>query len=251
MNMKKIVSIILIIVFICTIIIGSYNKYYSDILSDEDIEDLDIMYNFMHPVPRYEINNYKFIIRTEYNIVYENEEEGIIKFFIRGTRKFEDIITDIRAYLEEDYIHESAIYKNSEQLLQKYKDKKIYIIAHSLGATIANRLANTYNTTNKVFNIINIKFFCPYLAFEKENFYYRDLSIIENDYDIVPLLTYIRNYVKSHDIKIVFKTIPVNTLEFYFLHKIRFFYNIYNDNYIFVIDIMVLVIFIITLIYFY
>lgn len=251
MNITKIISILIIIVFIFTIIIGIYNKYYSDILSAEDIEDLDIMYQFMHPVPRAKINNYKFVIRTQYNIVYENEKENILKIFVRGTRKLEDVITDIKCYIEEDYIHDSAIYINTEKLLNKYKDRKLYLIGHSLGATIINRLANTYNTVNPYFNIINIKFFCPYLAFEKESFYYRDLSIIENDYDIVPFLTYIRNYVKSHDIKIVFKTIPTNTLEFLFLHKIRYFYNIYDDNNIFFIDIGVLVIFIITLIYFY
>jgi hypothetical protein len=251
MNTKKKISIILIIIFIIITITSIYDKYNSDILSDEDDEDLNITYQFMHPVPREKINNYNFVIRTSCNIVYENEKENIVKIFIRGTRELEDIVTDIKCYLSEEYISESSIYKKTDKLLQKYTNKKIYLIGHSLGATIVNRLANTYNTPNSPINIIYMKLFCPYFAFEKDRFYNINIHVIENKFDLVPYVTFIRKFVKSHDIKIIYKTLPTNTLEFLFLHKIRFFYNIYDDNNIFVMDIMVLISIIIILIYFY
>ena len=240
----------LIIILLSVLIISIYQRYNTDIMSKEDTEDQHIMYHFDNIIPATKINDYKFVIRTKYNIVYENENEGIIKFYVRGTEDFRDIITDIKCYLGEDSIFESDIYKNSEKLLRNYKDKKIYLIGHSLGATIANRLANTYSTGTPFLNIIKIKLFCPYFAFEKEKFYNKDISVIENEYDLVPFATYIRSYVKSHDIKIIFKTIPTNTLELLFIHVTRFFYNIYDDNMIFIIDITVLVIFVTTLIYF-
>lgn len=239
------IKLILIITFILTITYGLYRKYYSDHLSYEDKEDLLISLQYFEDTPLEKINDYELIIKTLDNIVYMKDD--IVKVFIRGTYTIENMLIDLKCYLGINEIKHHDLYISSKKLIEQYKNKKIYLIGHSLGTTIANNIADDH----KDYNIIKLNLFNPYFAFGKESFSNKNIYAVENDFDVVPLLTSIIKFIPSKDIKHIFKTIPTNTTEFFLLHHIPFFYSIYNDNIIFILDSLILVVLIILLYFYY
>lgn len=233
-------------VIIILIISLSYNIYKiltNDKLSEEDEMDLLLPYNWHQDVPLKIINDYVYEERTEYNIVYLNKSSNIAKIYVRGTRNIHDIITDIKCYFSNDAVLKSDIYINSKKIMDKYKNYKIYLIAHSLGSTIANRLANMRGR----YNIIKCKFFNPFFGFEKKDFHNKNIASVLNNFDIVTALTYVQNITEIINIKNIHRTLPTHSLEFVSLHLPEIFAVIYNDNILRRLDMLLLFVFIILL----
>ena len=238
-NLLIILSIIIIIIY------NIYLKLITPNLTDLDKEDLSIMYELTKYLnnntykPKQTINDYTFDTVTGYNIVYKDNKTNTVKFGVRGTLTVTDLYTDIQCYFSQNAIMTSPIFINSKDLLKNYKNYNIYLIGHSLGAAVANRLANL----RKNYNIVKCKLYNPFFGFEKVQFYHKKIIVVHNYYDIVPQLAFSRKLIPPRKIIDVFKSLPLNSFEFVLLHKIEFFYKIYNDNFLFILDIVVLVIF--------
>jgi hypothetical protein len=239
------VKIIIIVVIIIILFISGYNKINTDIMTDDDLMNLYIMAQ-LNTNSTDNIKDYKFMTRTSENIVYENDDT--IKFYIRGTNTLYDVYVDLTLYFGTSNIEGTTLYNNSINLLKhyidnNYKGKKIVIIAHSLGCVIANRINNTLN-------IDQVKMFCPFYGFEYETYKQENVKIIENYYDILPTITKIRHFIGLDKLTMIFRSLPVTSSDFLFLHMGKYFASIYDNNYIYTIDVVFLSILIYTLIYY-
>jgi len=235
---------IIIIVFILNILYHYYNKRTTDLFSEEDKEDMEILLGQI-PIKKQidQINDYRFELRDNYNAVYIDKTRGIAKIFVRGTITVHDIITDIKSYFSIDVILKSDIYKHTKKIMDKYKNYKIYLIGHSLGCTIVNRLSNMRTR----YNIIKCKLFNPFFGFENVNFYNKNISSVSINFDVVPYLTYLRKLSNTLNMKHVYKSIPIHTLDLVIFHAPPLYDIISDITFYSTLDIGILIIFIILL----
>lgn len=212
-----IIIVLLIIYFILVVQSNDYNMY-----SKDDIINSIILHNVYSnkPPPEY-IDDYKFVEKTDTNIVYENND--IIKFVIRGAiilpLNINDIITCTLCYFGIYNINNSEIYLNSMETLKKYKHKKIYLIGHSLGALVANHIMNTCTD----YNFIDNHMFSLFSGFEK-NKLNDNIKITNFSYDIFSLFS---SY-KYPDSNIIFYNAPF-PISMYDIFNYNHFGS-YNNN---------------------
>lgn len=205
--------IIFIIIILCIYLFAiitdnPYNDYSKDDMINMYI--LRQMYSNDNPIDM--ISDYKFIEKTDTNIVYENTD--MIKFLIRGTYSINDIITISKYYIGINTIKESTIYKNTIILLEKYKNKKIYLIGHSLGSLIANIIMNETD-----YNFINNKmlsFFDGLQSIVLNN----NTNIINFKYDIFSYISLIKHKINT---SMYNNPIPINIYDIVYSHCC--FYN--------------------------
>jgi hypothetical protein len=236
------IIVLLIVYFILILVTEKYNIY-----SNDDIIDMLILQEiYVNDDPPEYIGDYKFVEKTNTNIIYENEDH--IKFMIRGTDilriKINDIIIDIDAYLGVDYINQSDIYKNTIELLKKYKHKKIYLLGHSVGGLVANNILNKYKN-NKEYNFIGNKMLSLFDGLEKIELY-DNLVTLDFEYDIIPLLpSYKYEYLNT---KTYTCPLPISMYDIFYNHlclyhnndRIRFVNKL---NLIFTIIIFIVILF--------
>lgn len=215
------------------LVISSDHKNNTDTLNNDDLEDLYIMYQHDETLPQRTVNNMTFVEKTNENIVYMNGDT--VKIFIRGTGNLYDVYEDLKIYFGNAYIENSSLYINSLNTIQKYKGKKIKLLAHSLGCVIANHI-------NNIMDIETLKMFCPFYGFQSETYKESNIKIIENYYDLFPIITKIMHFVGSDKRKIIFRSVPVLSVDFVFLHMESFFASIYENYYMYYFDIFFLMI---------
>ena len=162
-------------------------------------------------------------------------DSDIVKIYIRGTSNLYDVYEDLKIYFGNAYIENSSLYKNSLSTIQKYKGKKIKLLAHSLGCVIANHI-------NNILDIMTLKMFCPFYGFESETYKEANIKIIENYYDLFPTITKIMHFVGSEKLTMIFRSVPVLSVDFVFLHMESFFASIYENYYMYYFDIFFLMI---------
>jgi hypothetical protein len=230
------IIVLLILYIIIILITEKYNIY-----SKDDVIDMLILHKaYGNKKPPEYIDNYKFVEKTDTNLIYENND--IIKFVIRGTQfipfTINDIITDIYCYMGINHITESKIYLNSIETLKKYKHKKIYLIGHSLGVLVANYIMNTYTD----YNFIDNHMFSFFDGFEK-NKLNDNIKITNFSYDMFALLS----LYKYPDSNIIFYNapFPISMYDSIYNHLCKYDNNnkikdITNLNLIFLVIILII-----------
>jgi hypothetical protein len=101
-------------------------------LSDEDLEDIDILYIHYNKCNiNYRINDYTLIDRTDHVSVYYNNDT--IKIFIEGANDMKDKLISLKSLHNSINIETSQIYHNALEMLNKYQNYKIKLVGHSFG----------------------------------------------------------------------------------------------------------------------
>ena len=213
----NIIIILLIVYFILILLTEKYNTY-----SKNDLINIIIIHNiYSSNIPPKYICNYKFVEKTDTNIIYENND--VIMFGIRGAKLYppniNDIITCTQLYFGIDNINQSDIYISSINLLKKYKHKKIYLIGHSLGGLVANHIMNTHTD----YNFINNNMLSFFDGFQNNKLNPK-LNITNFSYDIFTLLSSYKH--ANSNSKIYNAPIPISMYDSFFYNHNRK----YNNN---------------------
>lgn len=222
--MKYIIIIILILIFI----ISFYYKNAYDKLSYEDIDDLEIVKQYSSVEPKKQINDYKFVTKDYYNVIYKNNSNNIVKIFIRGILNATDIVSVINYIFGNNNINKSPIYENTYRLLEGYKNNKIYIIGHSFGCCISEEI-----TKNMKLDIVKKKYFCPFLFNIQE---LKNTHIVNYKYDPFS------SFISKNNSKTIFRNIPLESSELFFIHDIIFVKNLYKNDTLFLMNKIVIII---------
>ena len=140
-----------------------------------------------------------------------------------------DIVSVINYIIGNNNIDKSPIYENTYRLLEGYKNNKIYIIGHSFGCRISEEI-----TKNMKLDVVKKKYFCPFLFNIQES---KNTHIINYKYDPVSLFI-----PKNNNSKTIFRNIPLESSELFFIHDIIFVKNLYKNDTLFLMNKIVIII---------
>jgi hypothetical protein len=198
-------------------------------LSDEDLEDIDILYIHYNKCNiNYRINDYTLIDRIDHVSVYYNNDT--IKIFIEGANDMKDKLISLKSLHNSINIETSKIYHNALEMLNKYQNYKIKLVGHSFGCYIIKYIQKKYN-----YNISQVKAIVPIYG---DDIDYDDITIgFASRCDIFSIFNH---QILGNNIKYINQDILITPDSIYHTHYVKF--GLKNYEYVYVIDIIFLLI---------